>query len=155
MSKVGLLAGKLFDKKEVPLEVEDCWAAPWYFLSQRELPSWHKLHIQNFAHSALECNWHTLSIIRHPTSHSAVAFISPVWHSDTDFTFSFRADLLSAVDTNFSHFSLDTSSQLHKESAVAFISPLWQNLTLYFLTTLPIVDFKFPLLQVIHMSSHW
>ena len=35
----------------------------------------------------LECNWHTLSIIRHPTSHGAVAFISPVWHSDTDFTF--------------------------------------------------------------------
>ena len=59
----------------------------------------------------LECNWHTLSIIRHPTSHSAVAFISPVWHSDTDFTFSFRADLLSAVDTNFSHFSLAGTSE--------------------------------------------
>ena len=33
--------------------------------------------------------------------------------------------------------------------------PSDKNFTLYFLTTLPIVDFKFPLLQVIHMSSHW
>ena len=107
MSKLGLLGDKLFDTKEVPLEVEDCWAAPWYFVSQRELPSWHKLHIQNFTHRALERNWHTLSIICHPTSHSAVAFISPVWHSDTDFTFrTLRTDILSAVDTNFSHFSL-------------------------------------------------
>ena len=111
MSKLGLLADKLFDTKEVPLEVEYCWAAPWYFVSQRELPSWHKLHIQNFTHRALECNWHTFSIIRHPTSHSAVAFISTVWNSDTDFTFrTLRTDLLSAVDTNFRHY---TSPQLH------------------------------------------
>ena len=47
---------------------------------------------------ALECNWHTLSIICHPTSHSAVAFISPVWHSDTDFTFrTLPRDIFSAV----------------------------------------------------------
>ena len=78
MSKLGLLADKLCDKKEVPLEVGDSWAAPWYFVSQRELPSWHKLHIQNFTHRALECNWHTLSIICHPPSHGAVAFISTV-----------------------------------------------------------------------------
>ena len=93
---------------------------------------------------ALECNWHTLSIIRHPTSHSAVAFISPVWHSDTDFTFSFRTDLLSAVDTNFTHY---TSSQLHKESAVAFRSLLWQKLHIIIPnnSTHNAMDFTFPL----------
>ena len=99
---------------------------------------------------ALECNWHTISIIRHPTSHSAVAFISPVWHSDTDFTFRTWAQLTQTSLT--SHY---TSSQLHKESAVALRSPLWQKLHII----LPkksthnglFLFFK----QVFHISSHW
>ena len=50
----------------------------WHKGSQ---PSWHKLHIQNFTHRALECNWHTLYIICHPTSHSGF-YISRLtqWH---------------------------------------------------------------------------
>ena len=63
-AKVSLLAAKLFDIKEV-LEIEDCWAAPWYFVSQRELLSRHKLHIQNFTHKA---SWVQLTHTFHYTS---------------------------------------------------------------------------------------
>ena len=151
MSKVGLLADKLFDQKKVPLEVEDCWAAPWYFLSQRELPSWHKLHIQNFTHRALECNWHTISsILRHPTSQGAVTFISLVWHSDTDFTFRTWAQLTQTSLT--SHY---TSSQLHKESAVALRSPLWQKLHIILPNKSTHNGLFLFFKQVFHISSHW
>ena len=156
MSKLGLLGDKLFDTKEVPLEVGDSWAAPWYFVSQRELPSWHKLHIQNFTH---RCSWVQLTHNLHYTS--------PNFTQCSGFYISRLTQWHRLYIQNFVHRSLERSWHklqslltilLHKSTKKVqslFDLPSDKNFTLYFLTTLPIVDFKFPLLQVIHMSSHW
>ena len=145
MSKVGLLADKLFDTKEVPLEVEDCWAAPWYFLSQRELPSWHKLHIQNFTHKA---SWVQLT---HPFHYT-----SPNFTRCSGFYISRLTQWHRLYIQNFAHRSLERSwhklqslltSQLQKESAVAFGSLLWQNLHIILPnnSTHNAMDFTYPL----------